>query len=823
MKINVCSVSHPLRDFAHVISHYSYLSFHRHRFPQGTTTTVATIIVPKEGEGEEDDNSMREYQEKSRKAKRRRGKGLIFENLGWTRTCDTTGNTNNGNEETGNNEPKNWLGTHLWHARRFHVSPSLSVFGNWCIPLIHSGRGSKAALRLCRTSCTVMDSTWTIGGTILRLSVPWEKRRSDGGGEVKDGSVTGGGDLLIPLLLRICGGGASNPFVHDREVLDGIKMGQGMIYGLDCSFPSSSALGPAKFLFGQDWERGESWVRIMVSPSILDRVAQVLDDLLSARSNIKKIGKENDQGKMRWCKIDGGMAMLQVRGLDATKCIHNSTKKMVHAVSRMEEECCCLDWNVISKYSDAHTVVPHGTIIPVSYDISSSEIHSKNESDSKSFDKPSTGHKDLTEYLEKTKIRPDDYYNQKSSFFSSLYNNKHTIFLISHSPSAPGKTNNKSSNILDCGWDILCHPTLVNDIFHSINISGKACAIGFAEDCALQLEADSPLLLWPRDYPETDVGRLYWSGESDEWNLIRYCVESGGGKINTDLRRLIKSCVNTNHCSISVVSSRTIKDISRTETVESIRSDDTSELINHVTPIQWDNVANSVGSNESINKTHALSVSVVRGDYITPFQDAISCLGEETVRTIYGRAKKDEGNHLTEKTRRRRPRRKVRSLCDVINASPLPRIEADSHQKMCRMLLASLSIPSLILCRLVMEGKGTLQSAMPIFTYDQRSFGSTSASILTGDSDGLSKKLETHHSQLLGYVTSGAFSPSKGKESGLGFIVAKHYLARLALGNGGACIISKESSGKLRFGMKVIIGTPICALTPKFASLYIVA
>lgn len=102
---------------------------HRHRFPNGKSTTCS----PKEDP-------------KTRKAKRSRPSILAQGHYEWqqNKITDTSATS------------VQWLATHIWHAKRCHME---TLWG-WRVPVMHTNRGGRAALRLSLTHTLLQDVTW---------------------------------------------------------------------------------------------------------------------------------------------------------------------------------------------------------------------------------------------------------------------------------------------------------------------------------------------------------------------------------------------------------------------------------------------------------------------------------------------------------------------------------------------------------------------------------------------------------------------------------------------------------------------------------------
>ena len=164
-----------------------------------------------------------------------------------------------------------WIPTHLWHAKRFHVSPPLF---SWSIPLIHCNRGSRASLRLatCETfpKCTIQDATWEINGCAIKLEA-----------SMADSDTTSPQQTLISILQRLCGRDA--PFLNEA-MFTKQHAGEGIIHEVDAC--PLQPIGPGTFIFGcsnnddGNKESASAHVLILIHPSIHQRVASMLDKIL---------------------------------------------------------------------------------------------------------------------------------------------------------------------------------------------------------------------------------------------------------------------------------------------------------------------------------------------------------------------------------------------------------------------------------------------------------------------------------------------------------------------------------------------------------------
>ena len=270
-----------------------------------------------------------------------------------------------------------------------------------------------------------------------------------------------------------------------------------------------------------------------------------------------------------------------------------------------------------------------------------------------------------------------------------------------------------SSNIPSCGWDILCHPSSSLELFKDIVNNYGACPIGMIDHDKAQLEAYPPLPMFPRDYPDTQAGRNYWCGgqnsgnsSSNEWSFVRSCLEMSWGKTSTALKR-------AKRLSLSVSNNQT--------------------GANSILEIRWDELVP--------RENDAGSTLVVRGSFGAPFVQLANGCGRLQSSDLY-------------ETTKRRPRRRKRAPNSCVNASSLSTEEYSCQSNLCRQLKSSLSLPAILRCELICEGRGALAVGDSILT-DSRD---------PGEADGEEDSVQ----QPLGFVSSCGFSPSRGKPHGVG-------------------------------------------------------
>lgn len=604
--------------------------------------------------------------------------------------------------------PSKWLETHLWHTKRFHMG---NLFG-WSVPLVHTGRGTAAALRLAQTNCTVQDATWSIDGGAIVLCAP---------------SM----EVLCVALAKICGEQAK--ILQDKMVLSGVRWGEGTVHQHG-TFPLG-VIGPARFLFYRQEKNGNSGnaeeyhVAIFVHPAIRGKLYEALSSMTGAGDCECSLDK-----------IAGGLSLIQVRGTNAM----NAIRCALRPTSQKDN---VMSWNQVSQSSQALTTLPHGTLMPVKF---SPMLSTTTPQTCENVDVAKA------KQIKENVIARIEQFSSSELLdlvpsFSGIGSNKFAA-LISYRP------NNGASqgchNTASCGWDILCSPAMANEIFLCLNNKGGACSIGLAEEASAALEADPPIAVFPRDFPNTETGETYWSGHNSEWNIVRCCFENGaqGGRFKTELKRTLKTQILNTYT--GGISNQTI---------------DWSSITDR--KVKTDGKADSDGNDGIVSS----GVEVVRGTFGAPFAQALTGSGRFTTKDQGASSSKTDG-------KKRRPRRRVRPSNVAVNAEPLEDEEADAHENMCQMLLSSLSLPALLRCHILVEGKGNLMAGATIFDYNK----GTATQKNTCNPDSCTK---------LGYVVAGAFSSNRGQCHGSGFVGAAKLLQNL-IENEHANTVSVTSQGE---------------------------
>ena len=121
-------------------------------------------------------------------------------------------------------------------------------------------------------------------------------------------------------------------------------------------------------------------------------------------------------------------------------------------------------------------------------------------------------------------------------------------------------------------------------------------------------------------------------------------------------------------------------------------------------------------------------------------------------------------NNQQPKRAKHRPRRKVRPMSRQALAFPQSKLNQIDHLKFCKELLGALSLPALLRCSLLLCGKGMIHPGDCIYEFSKTKDTTNTGAISVG-------------SLLLGHVTAGYFSHSRGCVLGVGIISAKHFLS----------------------------------------------
>mmetsp|Transcript_15005 Transcript_15005/g.21781 ORF Transcript_15005/g.21781 Transcript_15005/m.21781 type:complete len:1992 (+) Transcript_15005:194-6169(+) len=403
-----------------------------HRFPQGDGDGDAEDEYDgHDGDGDGDEGERAMSGSLSRRG-RRKHTILRATNTQWqwnmnTNTPNTTTQSMASNAIDSN---KKWMMTHLYHSKRFHMmtptptphtsstssnttsNSSISIFNGWCVPLCHTNRGSQAALRLATNDgkCTIQDSTWNIGGSILTLTA-----------NTASSTSKGSRSKVVNLVSRLLSYNAAA--VLTPRVLDGMEVGYGLVYDdhitdSDITFPDG-ALGPASFLFGtssscstrttrenDDGDNNEEnthtcyYVKILMEGSILKKATKMIHELwhemdttdgetdadgedLDSEEESKSDENANENAHANKSSSSSSssssnsssihtnaMTLLRLRGADATEIISRNLlfhRYRSHNVGHGHGHGHGHDYDY--DYEERlHDHLPHGTVIKLTFD-----------------------------------------------------------------------------------------------------------------------------------------------------------------------------------------------------------------------------------------------------------------------------------------------------------------------------------------------------------------------------------------------------------------------------------------------------------------------
>ena len=389
----------------------------------------------------------------------------------------------------GDNAPINWIETHLWHRKRFVMT---NLFG-WCVPIQHSNRGARAAIRLSKTSCTLQDATWEC----RPIEICCRKFSNDDTVQQQQ--------YLTHLLAEACGGKMNESFyknVHLVSVWKGYYMIDGVLHNHK-EFPAG-AISPAKFLFGKLQTDSNHWrlaVHVYVHPSVYKEVKTFFEYL------IKEEDLGDDIEKPR--SVKNGTSYFRVRGYNAT----NLLVKSFDVFGTNENE--VHNWE---RFFQSNSCIKNGAVVPVKLrrrSIAATSDHDGGMSEISCGEVTDDNRKNRNNLYDDC-----DFNNIDSRSLQTFIHDDNSSCILIH---------RKDRNKKDVGWDMICPSIDAKAIFTSLTLSG-ANVIGIVEAEALRVDngyAIEPM--FPYDFPDTAQGRLYWNGKAgSDWCLIRQAI--GGSR-----------------------------------------------------------------------------------------------------------------------------------------------------------------------------------------------------------------------------------------------------------------------------------------------------
>ena len=370
----------------------------------------------------------------------------------------------------------NWMMTHLWHAKRFHMA---SLWG-WRVPIAHTNRGARAVLRLTserrssldRPLCTLQDLTYCRQPVTISST--------------KDCTLQN----FVQCVARILPSWATDPNIMATSRNDSRPtehMGEGLLHSLD-QFPRG-AIGPVWWQMIQTESpkttTGQWTLRILLHPSIRLEAKKCLNELLAACAPALQQHREADDTKKdaTWC-------CFRIGGRDATAIIQNTLKPGSYP-RRLRGDC------NLEEVPGEGPVVPglvdsseHGSILRVLF-----------------CTKTDTGNNDIS---------------PPSLPVPAL--------LVRQMP----RPWTCEANRAVAGWDLYCNPEHAFAVWMPLALS--CVVIGMVEQSHLQLECEPPIPVFPRDYIDTAQSMEYWAShtceeENASWTLVRKVQEGGWGRL----------------------------------------------------------------------------------------------------------------------------------------------------------------------------------------------------------------------------------------------------------------------------------------------------
>lgn len=680
----------------------SHKSRKRHRYPAGAPAELLTSPNKEDATDAEVDAATPQ----SRRSRRKNKSNLCGKHESWRMTNNATMDVvvADPNESITKSETKkaaHWMTTHLWHSKRFHMA---ALWG-WQVPMVHTNRGPKAALRLIREGKTlIQDATW-------RMAQPM----------VVESSHDKNGTVVQSSLQRLC----PNFQLSSSDQTEELTTGRGMVHDLD-QFPLN-AIGPITWLVSRQRpllggatasdSTTDFYVYFWVEPSIESKVwaeFAKLEAVVQSTDQPFQFGFPSTSVETSNQLSCSGMACLQLRGINATATLQKALAKSVNNSRVGASGAQLAGHQRLLDNNELHTQRPNGTVISVDVVLSQSTTNNA------------------------------ENINKESSLIEGC-----KALAVSHCICDP---TNLPQNAPGIGWDIYCDANIAKELFLALVLTGQACPIGVVEEAYIKLECQPPIAsVFPRDFPETELGRKYWrlgSQCDDEDDDKHSAEESPLNNLQT-----LRLCLEEGEAG-GRVAVPTIKQRCRMPTLPQEKKQQLSSKISaqRLYKIHWGELVKSAADADSEDESddggeganqQSEDVVLMRGMFGKPLVDSLSGSGKISMQLT----SEEHDNH------RRRKRRRVKQANAICHVVALSREEADSHLANCTALLESLSLPAVVACRLQVVGSGTLHPGAQVFSG-------------TGKGD----------SSLLGYVTAGSFSLARGSSHGIGVLGASRLL-----------------------------------------------
>ncbi|KAG7359257.1 ribonuclease P/MRP domain containing protein [Nitzschia inconspicua] len=754
---------------------------HYHRYPRNIRSTLDPVTDPRNEihASVKEDHTFMEYQGNTRKSQRKK-RSLLLQNHTSTwlmdtvkheteTTTTTTTTTTNDQELTSmaksestkeSTAASKWLITHYWHAKRFHMA---TLWDGWRVPLAHTNRGSRAALRLSQTNHDDDSTGSNEGRYVLLRDMSWERQPL----VFKATQIRTEADLawLLQTLQRVCPDVATTDSNRNKAFLGGFMAKECMLHRLD-QFPIG-AIGPVilrlvtvkKYNNNNDDDDDDKhpimeWmIEVRSHPSIRLDVIETMQSLVG---ELDRETKKDDTAVslpiIQWSKNNEYNQKLSPRicfrlyGKASTTILKHLliSDEKDHSNNQMLQDC---NWMITnSVLLDDETTIPHGTIIRIR---NARIVSPTDEVVTKvTGDIIKEGKKDVQTLL-RNEIASRDLLSPTCGMDIATCNDTDLV-LVYQAP----RPLNCPANYAMSGWEVYCHKFdvahqlwMALSLFdatattatttttipartstHGIRSSQiSCCAVGLVEECHLRMECEPPLPLFPRDFVDTRQSQIYWNNEHDKashhgpndrvsnWKYLRHLYEGGWGRL--PLKKDWATKIKTHPVEF-----------------QSLLEEDTT------TTTTTTSVANS-------------PIVVVRNAFGQPFVDVIECCTpKETLERSTSTTNERCSQQQQQQQQRKRKRRKVLPSDRVLISPPLPRSQRESFSNLCQQLLASLSLPAILVCHVRIIGKGTIDAGDEIV-----------GSELT-----------------LGRITAGTFSISRGVCHGMGVVGAARLLQYLS-------------------------------------------
>ncbi|KAG7355220.1 ribonuclease P/MRP domain containing protein [Nitzschia inconspicua] len=715
---------------------------HYHRYPRNVQTTLDSVADSRSEihASVKEDHTFMEYQGNTRKSQRKK-RSLLLQNHTSTwlmdstkheaeTTTTTTTTTTNDQElksmaqsesaKESSAAASKWLVTHYWHAKRFHMA---TLWDGWRVPLAHTNRGSRAALRLSQTNHD--DSTDSNEGRyVLLRDMSWERQPL----VLMATQIRTEADLawLLQTLQRVCPDVATTDSNLNKAFLGGIMAKECMLHRRD-QFPNG-AIGPVILRLVTVKKNNKNdhddkhpimeWmIEVRFHPSIrlgvIETMQTLVDDL---DRGTNKDDTTNSLPIIRWSNNNENNQKLSPRicfrlyGKASTTILKHL---LISDETNHSNDQILQNWNWMSTKSillNDEATIPHGTIIRVrnARIVSpTDEVVTKDTRDIIKEDIATCNDDDLVLVYQAPRPLncPANYAMCGWEVYCHKFDIAHQLWMaLSLFDATAGTTTTTSTTHVKCSSQISC------------------CAIGLVEESHLRMECEPPLPLFPRDFVDTQQSQLYWNNEHDQashhgsnvrvssWKYLRHLYEGGWGRLP-------------------------------------LKKDWATKIKTHAVEFQ-----SLLGKETTTTSIPNSPIVVVRNAFGQPFVDVIECCTPNEILERSTSTTNEHSQQQQQQRKRKRKRRKVLPSDRVLISPPLPRSQLESFSNLCQQLLSSLSLPAILICHVRVIGKGTINAGDEIVGRD-----------LT-----------------LGRITAGTFSISRGVCHGMGVVGAARLLQYLS-------------------------------------------